>query len=112
MKKLNCWEFMQCGRQPGGDKVKELGACPVTLNEDLDGAHGGIGAGRVCWAIVGSLCNGKIQGTYAEKLKDCGKCEFMALVRREEELSPLGFTTSRQAIEQTFKKQVKKKKSV
>lgn len=48
MKKLNCWEFMQCDRQPGGDKIKELGTCPVTTDEELDGTHGGIGAGRAC----------------------------------------------------------------
>ena len=104
MKKINCWEFMQCGRQPGGEKVHELGVCPVTVNIDLDGAHEGIGAGRVCWAVVGSLCGGKVQGTYAEKLKDCWKCEFMLLVQKEEELSPLGFSSSRKAIEKKFKK--------
>ncbi len=104
MKKINCWEFMQCGRQPGGDKVHELGICPVTVNTDLDGAHGGIGAGRACWVVVGSLCGGKVQGTYAEKLKDCWKCQFIALVQKEEELSPLGFSASRTAIESKFKK--------
>jgi hypothetical protein len=99
MKKLNCWEFMHCERQPGGRKVHELGTCPVTVTEELEGAHGGIGAGRACWAVVGSFCGGKIQGTYAEKLKDCGKCDFMALVRREEALNPLGFSTKRNDIE-------------
>ena len=104
MKKLNCWEFMQCGRQPGGDKVSELGTCPVTTNDELDGAHGGIGAGRACWAVVGSLCGGKIQGTYAMKLKDCKKCAFMALVEKEEDLTPLGFSTMRHDIEKKHKK--------
>ncbi|HET6363834.1 MAG TPA: hypothetical protein VFG02_02190 [Nitrospirota bacterium] len=104
MKKLNCWEFMQCERQPGGDKVSELGTCPVTTNEELDGAHGGIGAGRACWAVVGSLCGGKVQGTYAVKLKDCRKCAFMALVKKEEELTPLGFSTMRHEIEKAYKK--------
>ena len=98
MKKINCWEFMRCGRQPGGEKVHELGVCPVTTNEELDGAHGGLGAGRACWAVVGSLCGGRIQGTYAEKLQDCRKCEFMQRVRREESLSPLGFAEARQDI--------------
>jgi len=104
MKKLNCWEFMHCERQPGGRKEKELGTCPVTIERELDGAHGGIGAGRACWAVVGSFCGGKIQGTYAAKLKDCSKCEFMALVKREEALTPLGFSIMRHDIEKGRKK--------
>ena len=99
MKKMNCWEFMNCGRQPGGAKAGELGICPVTVDEELNGAHGGIAAGRACWAVVGSFCGGKIQGTYAEKLKDCTKCSFMALVKREESLSLLGFSLTRHEIE-------------
>jgi hypothetical protein len=104
MKKLNCWEFMHCERQPGGRKEKELGTCPVTIAEELDGAHGGIGAGRACWAVVGSFCGGKIQGPYAAKLKDCSKCDFMALVKKEEELTPLGFSIMRHDIEKGRKK--------
>jgi hypothetical protein len=99
MKKLNCWEFMHCERQPGGRKEKELGTCPVAIEKELDGAHDGIGAGRACWAVVGSFCGGKIQGTYAAKLKDCSKCEFMVLVKKEEALTPLGFSIMRHDIE-------------
>ena len=104
LKKLNCWEFMNCERQPGGQKEKELGTCPVAITKELDGAHGGSGAGRACWAVVGSFCGGKIQGTYAQKLKDCSKCDFMALVKREEELTPLGFSSMRYDIEKARKK--------
>lgn len=109
MKKINCWEFMQCERQPGGKKVRELGMCPVTVYEELDGAHGGIAAGRACWAVVGSFCGGKIQGTYAEKQQDCTKCAFMALVKAEEELTPLGFAIKRGDIEEKHEKSKKRK---
>lgn len=104
MKKLNCWEFMKCERHHGGSKAGELGICPVTIDEEMDGAHGGIAAGRACWAVVGSFCGGKIQGTYAQKLKDCTKCDFMALVKREEELTPLGFSSTLNEIEKARKK--------
>lgn len=30
--KLNCWEFKKCGREPGGLKARERGACPATVN--------------------------------------------------------------------------------
>lgn len=72
--KLNCWEHKKCGRQPGGQKAQELGICPVTTYQQLDGAHDGRNAGRACWAIAGSLCGGTIQGTYAQKLHNCWRC--------------------------------------
>ena len=28
MKKRNCWEVKQCGREPGGTHEKDLGICP------------------------------------------------------------------------------------
>lgn len=93
--KKNCWEVKNCGREPGGPKEKELGTCPVTTYVILDGMHGGKNAGRACWVIAGSLCGGKIQGTEAEKLHNCWKCEFMIAVKQEEESSPAGFIATR-----------------
>jgi len=40
MKKLNCWEFKQCGREAGGAHVDEFGVCPATKEQRLDGVHG------------------------------------------------------------------------
>ena len=93
--KVNCWEHKKCGRQPGGHKVEDLGICPVTTYADLNGAHGGQNAGRSCWVIAGSLCGGKIQGTYAMKLLNCWRCEFMNAVKKEEEPTPIGFSHTR-----------------
>ncbi len=104
MVKKNCWEFKNCGRQPGGAKAAELGVCPATTLEDLDGAHGGKNGGRACWAVVGSLCGGKIQGTYAQKLHNCWRCEFMNIVKREEEPEPLGFSHTRLGMEKAIEK--------
>ena len=83
--KQNCWEFKKCGREPGGKKAAELGVCPATVHQDLDGIHGGKNAGRACWVVAGSLCGGKIQGTYASKLANCWRCDFMNRVKQEEE---------------------------
>jgi hypothetical protein len=102
--KVNCWEFKKCGRQPGGHKEKELGTCPATVATDFNGAHGGSAAGRACWAVAGSLCGGKIQGTYAQKLNNCWRCEFMNLVKREEEPTLFGFSHTRLGIESVLKK--------
>jgi len=103
-KKRNCWEFKKCGREPGGAKEKELGICPAAVYVELHGAHGGKNAGRSCWIIAGSLCGGKIQGSYAEKLQNCWRCEFMNMVKNEEELEVNGFSHTRLGMEKVLKK--------
>ena len=84
MSTKNCWEFFECGRQPGGEKVSKLGACPAALQSKLNGFNDGINGGRTCWAIAGTLCKGKTQGSYAQKLGDCLRCEFYASVRQDQ----------------------------
>jgi hypothetical protein len=80
--RANCWEVKNCGRQPRGAKVGELGVCPAAqVNVSV---NGGIHGGRVCWAIAGTLCGGKIQGTFAQKVANCNACEFYLSVRKEE----------------------------
>lgn len=63
---LRCWEFMRCGRQGNGAKVAELGVCPAYER----------GAGQACWLVAGTFCKGTVQGTHAEKLKNCLRCKF------------------------------------
>ncbi|HWQ65227.1 MAG TPA: hypothetical protein VN429_12470 [Methanospirillum sp.] len=82
--KINCWEFKKCGRQPGGDKVKDLGVCPAAIESRVDGVNNGVHGGRSCWAITGTLCGGEIQGTHAQKLGNCLNCDFYQLVQQEE----------------------------
>jgi hypothetical protein len=103
--KLNCWEFKKCGRQPGGSKTAELGVCPAAAEQALDGAHGGKNAGRACWVVAGSLCGGKIQGTYAKKLLNCWRCDFMNSVKQEEDPAPYGFSHTRLGMERALEKE-------
>ncbi len=83
-KKLNCWEFKACGRQPGGKRAGELGVCPATTEKGLNGIHGGKNAGRACWLVAGTLCGGTVQGTFALKYGDCEKCDFFKAVMEKE----------------------------
>lgn len=62
---LNCWEFKKCGREAGGAKAAELGVCPAYP-----------AGGHSCASIAGTLCGGKVQGTFAQKVANCQKCEF------------------------------------
>jgi len=82
--KTNCWEFMKCGREPGGRQVDLRGVCPAAVEAKADGINGGERGGRACWAIAGTLCNGEIQGTFAMKLPACLHCDFYKLVLHEE----------------------------
>ncbi|OGW35198.1 MAG: hypothetical protein A2010_10345 [Nitrospirae bacterium GWD2_57_9] len=104
--KLNCWEFKKCGRQPGGDRAKELGICPVTTHGELTGVHGGTHAGRACWVVAGSLCGGRIQGAYAQKLTNCWRCDFMNAVKQEEDSTANGFSVTRLGMERSLEKRM------
>ncbi len=84
MPKKNCWEFKKCGRQPGGEKVSELGICCASEKTVAHGINNGINGGRCCWAIAGTLCGGEQQGSFSQKLGDCLKCDFYNKVRDDE----------------------------
>jgi signal transduction histidine kinase len=66
--KIKCWEYMKCGR----DKDATI-KCPSYPN-----------FGRSCWAVAGTFCEGKVQGTFAQKYEDCRKCEFYQRVKNRE----------------------------
>lgn len=68
----NCWEFKNCEREKGGRKVKELGECIASIE----------GLGHSCWAIAGTLCGGAVQGSIAQKEKNCMTCEVYNLYHR------------------------------
>ncbi|NJD56328.1 MAG: HAMP domain-containing histidine kinase [Nitrospirae bacterium] len=60
LRREKCWEYMECGRDRGPEAK-----CP---------AHPYFG--RVCWAVGGTYCGGKVQGTFAQKCDDCKGCSF------------------------------------
>lgn len=62
---MNCWEFMECGREAGGAHAEELGICPVY---PFHGTH--------CARIAGTLCGGEVKGTCAQKIITCCDCDF------------------------------------
>ena len=84
MTRLNCWEFKKCGREPGGAKAAELGVCIAATETRLNGVNGGSNGGRACWCTSGSLCGGKVQGTFAAKIGNCMQCGFYQRVGEEE----------------------------
>jgi hypothetical protein len=65
-------------------KVSELGVCPAATDTSSNGLNGGMNGGRICWAIAGTMCGGKVQGTFAQKRITCLACDFFHQVKREE----------------------------
>ncbi len=94
MSKVNCWEHKKCARQPGGRLAGEMGVCPASTHKSLNTIHGGMNAGRACWAVAGTFCGGVVQGSEAQKQHNCWKCDFFQLVRKEEEQSASGFSAT------------------
>lgn len=82
--KKNCWEIKKCGRELGGANADELGICPASVNSKGDGINEGKNSGRVCWAVAGTLCNGKVQGEFVHKQVSCMECSFFKIVLAEE----------------------------
>jgi len=81
----NCWEYKKCGREPNGNNVKQLGVCPATVDGSFDGINGGVNGGRICWAVAGTLCEGKRQGEFLDKRPSCLKCDFFLHVGEQRE---------------------------
>jgi len=65
-------------------KAADLGVCPAAADISFDGINRGRNAGRFCWAVAGTFCGGKVQGSFAEKRSSCFSCEFFHKVRAEE----------------------------
>jgi len=84
--KNNCWEIMKCGRESGGERIGELCVCPAAVFTALpDGEYNnGKFLGRRCWRVAGTLCEDKVQGTFARKIENCRQCEFYKLVKEQE----------------------------
>ena len=86
MSKLNCWEIKKCGRQAGGKKTGDFGICPAASDSTVDGVNSGKNGGRICWAIAGTFCGGKVQGDFAQKSVSCMSCEVFKNIKSEEGL--------------------------
>ena len=84
--RLNCWEFMGCGLQLRGKRVRaeDSALCPAARETRFNGVHGGENAGRACWMVPNTHCNRTFQGSREEKTSCCINCAFYRSVQEEE----------------------------
>jgi len=87
--KENCWEYIKCGREPGGKRIFKSGVCKVSIDFESNGVNGGRNAGRICWAVSGTLCSDSIghpESSYIIKQGkiSCLSCPFFHKVKKEE----------------------------
>ena len=93
-RKLNCWQFKNCGREKGGLMSETLGVCPVAQAMRCDGQNGGIAAGRVCW-MIGNSGNRLTRSSLCPS-SNCCRCEFYRRVIYEEaDKAQFRFSTDR-----------------
>jgi hypothetical protein len=90
--KLNCWQFKNCGREPGGVLAEALGECPVAAAMKFDGLNDGVGAGRACWMVPDSAC--RESRSQMARIDPCHTCDFYKrVVFEQEETTRFRFTS-------------------
>ncbi len=63
---IKCWEYMKCGRDKDA-----TAKCPAYPH-----------FGKICWVVAGTFCEGKAQGTFAQKYENCEKCDFFRMAKK------------------------------
>ena len=86
MSKLNCWEVMKCGKGLSENDNSKYNSCPITTATSANGLNGGVNAGRICWIMAESCCNGEVKCSKLHRKDSCFSCEFRYKVTAEEGL--------------------------
>ena len=71
----SCWEIRRCSRQM-------LENCPAWEFK----------SGHLCWFVNGTICQGKPQGSWSQKILLCRKCEVFASFMKHWSPTPGGRT--------------------
>ena len=65
------------------------GVCPAPTRIAVDGTNNGYNAGRICWAIAGTFCEGEVQGTFCtERRKLCETATSITMLGKKKRLLP------------------------
>ena len=83
-KKLNCWEFKKCGREPGGRNLALFGPCSVPAATGFNNINNGKNGGRSCWIIRESACEKIMRRCCVQEIRECRQCNFYRFVNEPE----------------------------
>lgn len=60
-------------RKPSGEPCWSIRDCPEEVREACPAWE--FHAGHICWFITGTMCHGKVQGSWKEKIGICRSCK-------------------------------------
>ena len=61
---MNCWEFMKCGRENGGNNAEQFGVCPAFPDN-----------GNSCSRVDGTFCDLVLE-LLEKEYTSCQNCKF------------------------------------
>ncbi|MCI5209658.1 MAG: hypothetical protein D3910_12890 [Candidatus Electrothrix sp. ATG2] len=79
---MNCWEFKECGREPGGKNISVFGVCPVSVSFGFDSVNNGKNGGRACWIIRESACEQIMRKCCVQEMRECRECDFFVSLKK------------------------------
>ncbi|XCN75156.1 MAG: two-CW domain-containing protein [Candidatus Electrothrix aestuarii] len=82
--RMNCWEFKQCGREPGGSNIEKYGSCSVPVSVEHNGINNGKNGGRSCWILREAACEKIMRACRVDEIKECRQCRFHIHVKKSE----------------------------
>ena len=82
--------FLQVLKRGIGKEIQpcwDIRGCPTQTRDSCPAWE--FNAGRLCWFINGTMCQGKVQESWPQKMKICRKCEvFTGYMKRARPFPP------------------------
>ena len=82
--------FLQALKRGMGEEIHpcwDIRGCPIQIRDTCPAWE--FSAGRICWFISGTMCQGKVQESWSQKMKICRKCKvFISYMERTHSTSP------------------------
>ena len=88
--------FLLAMKMASGERISpcwEIRRCPHEMLENCPAWE--LKSGHLCWFINGTICRGKPQGSWSQKMVLCRKCEAFASLMKCWSLTPGGRTFQR-----------------
>ena len=85
-RKINCWEFQKCGREPGGKNIDKYGVCFVPVSIEYNGINDAKNEGRFCWSLRESACENIMRKCRVNEIKECRRCTFYIFIQESDPL--------------------------